>query len=189
MVMEYLLRLVGGRNQVQCLLSQAFEEQMGERLVWLGLITTAKGDTEEQKEIGTYVQFQDTEGQDTSSLFYWYVNQWLYLCRYCWQTSFSRVGFVWATMIWDVGLYWRVRLWLRYLLWNWRNNMALISNGWFEIIKMNERGKKFNASRYCSLMVKWMFDSCSICTKVLSSLLNGEHLRKIKVIMQMNSVR
>jgi hypothetical protein len=32
MVMEYLLCLVGGR-QVQCLLSQAFEEQMGERLV------------------------------------------------------------------------------------------------------------------------------------------------------------
>jgi hypothetical protein len=58
--------LVGGRNQVQCLLSQAFEEQMGEGWSdFFGLITTAKeGDTEEQKRgIGTYVQFQDTEGQ------------------------------------------------------------------------------------------------------------------------------
>jgi hypothetical protein len=42
-------RLVGGRNQVQCLLSQAFEEQMGEGWSDFWTYNHCKGDTEEQE--------------------------------------------------------------------------------------------------------------------------------------------
>jgi extracellular elastinolytic metalloproteinase len=104
-------RLVGGRKNFGCLLSQAFEEQMGEGWSdFFGLVTTHRiGDTQEQKRgIGTYVQFQDTDGPGIRPAPYstdMTINNYTYADIADPTISVPHgVGFVWATMIWD--MYW-----------------------------------------------------------------------------------
>ena len=104
-------RLVGGRNRFDCLLGQAYEEQMGEGWSdFFGLIMTQKlEDTPEQKRgIGTYVQFQDTEGPGIRPSPYstdMAINDYTYADIADPTISVPHgVGFVWSTMIWD--MYW-----------------------------------------------------------------------------------
>jgi extracellular elastinolytic metalloproteinase len=104
-------RLVGGRNRIDCLLSQAHEEQMGEGWSdFFGLVMTHRtGDTEAQKRgIGTYVQFQDTEGPGIRPSPYstdMSINDYTYADIVDAKLSVPHgIGFVWATMIWD--MYW-----------------------------------------------------------------------------------
>jgi hypothetical protein len=61
MDMEYLL-MVGGRVRFDCLLSLVREEQMGGWSDFFGLITTTKNNRYWPRGIGTYVQFQGTDG-------------------------------------------------------------------------------------------------------------------------------
>ncbi|RTY80575.1 T9SS type A sorting domain-containing protein [Flavobacterium sp. LS1P28] len=104
-------RLVGGRNRFDCLLSQAYEEQMGEGWSdFFGLIMTQKiNDTPEQKRgIGTYVQFQGIEGPGIRPSPYstdMSINDYTYADIANPAISVPHgVGFVWSTMIWD--MYW-----------------------------------------------------------------------------------
>ena len=104
-------RLVGGRNRIDCLLSQAYEEQMGEGWSdFFGLVMTQKiGDTPTQKRgIGTYVQFQNTEGPGIRPSPYstdFAINNYTYAAIANPALTVPHgIGFVWATMIWD--MYW-----------------------------------------------------------------------------------
>ncbi|RTY86566.1 T9SS-dependent M36 family metallopeptidase [Flavobacterium sp. RSP15] len=104
-------RLVGGRNRIDCLLGQAHEEQMGEGWSdFFGLVMTHRtGDTQGQKRgIGTYVQFQNTEGPGIRPSPYstdMGINDYTYADIASPKLSVPHgIGFVWATMIWD--MYW-----------------------------------------------------------------------------------
>jgi hypothetical protein len=71
MDMEYL-RMVGGRVRFDCLLSLVREEQMGEGWSdFFGLMTTKNnGYCSTTRGIGTYVQFQGTDGPGIRPAFY-----------------------------------------------------------------------------------------------------------------------
>jgi extracellular elastinolytic metalloproteinase len=105
-------RLVGGRIRFDCLISLVNEEEMGEGWSdFFGLITTTKTtDTAEQKRgIGTYVQFQGTDGPGIRPAPYstdMSVNDYTYGDTAS-DPSLSvphGIGFVWATILWD--MYW-----------------------------------------------------------------------------------
>jgi extracellular elastinolytic metalloproteinase len=102
-------RLTGGRERFDCLLSQAFEEQMGEGWSdWAGLITTQKlDDTAEQpRGIGTYVLGQDVLGSGIRPARYstdFAVNDYTYGDLPNEEITVPHgVGFIWATIIWDL---------------------------------------------------------------------------------------
>jgi extracellular elastinolytic metalloproteinase len=105
-------RLVGGRNRIDCLLSQKNATQMGEGWSdFFGLITTQKStDTPKQKRgIGTYVQHQEIDGAGIRPAPYSTdmdnVNDYTYADVA--DPTISQphgIGFVWGTMIWD--MYW-----------------------------------------------------------------------------------
>ena len=104
-------RLVGGRNNSNCLLSLAFEEQMGEGWSdFFGLVMTQKlTDTAEQpRGIGTYVLGQNTLGSGIRPARYstdFAVNDYTYEDLGNAEITVPHgVGFIWSTIIWD--MYW-----------------------------------------------------------------------------------
>ena len=108
-------RLVGGRNQIQCLLSLTFEEEMGEGWSdFFGLFTTARStDIEaDYRGIGTYVQFQDTDGLGIRPARYstdFAINDYTYEHLPAESRGLTvphGIGFVWATILWD--MYWEM---------------------------------------------------------------------------------
>jgi hypothetical protein len=108
-------RLVGGRNNAYCLLSLTFEEEMGEGWSdFFGLVTTQRlSDTEQNNRgIGTYVQFQDVDGAGIRPAQYstdMSVNDFTYAHLPAAERQLTvphGIGFVWATMLWD--MYWEL---------------------------------------------------------------------------------
>jgi hypothetical protein len=108
-------RLVGGRKNFGCLLSQAFEEQMGEGWSdFFGLYTTQKltATEDDVRGIGTYVLFQDTKGLGIRPARYstdMTVNDYTYEHLPAASRKLTvphGIGFVWATIIWD--MYWEL---------------------------------------------------------------------------------
>ncbi|NNE30956.1 MAG: T9SS type A sorting domain-containing protein [Winogradskyella sp.] len=108
-------RLVGGRKVVGCLIGAgaAKEEQMGEGWSdFFGLITThnmaLNPNSTDPRGIGTYVQFQTTDGPGIRPAPYstdFAINDYTYgdIADPA-LTVPHGVGFVWSTMLWD--LYW-----------------------------------------------------------------------------------
>ncbi|MBT8375984.1 MAG: M36 family metallopeptidase, partial [Bacteroidia bacterium] len=108
-------RLVGGRKAVGCLIGAGAvkEEQMGEGWSdFFGLVTThdftLNPNPEDRRGIGTYVQFQGTDGPGIRPAPYstdFAINDYTYgdIADPA-LTVPHGVGFVWATMLWD--LYW-----------------------------------------------------------------------------------
>jgi extracellular elastinolytic metalloproteinase len=104
-------RLVGGRHRIDCIMNLAYEEEMGEGWSdFFGLIMTTKtADTPEQKRgIGTYVQFQGTDGPGIRPAPYstdMTINDYTYDDVSDPTISVPHgVGFIWSTIIWD--MYW-----------------------------------------------------------------------------------
>ncbi|EAP87535.1 T9SS-dependent M36 family metallopeptidase [Croceibacter atlanticus] len=104
-------RLVGGRNNSNCLLSLAFEEQMGEGWSdFFALVMTQKlTDTAEQpRGIGTYVLGQDVLGSGIRPARYstdFSVNDYTYEDLGNAEITVPHgIGFIWSTIIWD--MYW-----------------------------------------------------------------------------------
>ncbi|WP_412561582.1 T9SS-dependent M36 family metallopeptidase [Winogradskyella sp. MIT101101] len=108
-------RLVGGRQNFSCLIGAGAvkEEQMGEGWSdFYGLVTThnfaLNSDPTDPRGIGTYVQFQTTDGPGIRPSPYstdFSVNDYTYgdIANEA-LTVPHGVGFVWSTMLWD--LYW-----------------------------------------------------------------------------------
>ncbi|ARV06397.1 hypothetical protein BTO04_06630 [Polaribacter sp. SA4-10] len=108
-------RLVGGRKNSTCLLSITFEEEMGEGWSdFFGLFTTARStDVEaDYRGIGTYVQFQGTDGLGIRPARYstdFAINDYTYEHLPEAERGLTvphGIGFVWATILWD--MYWEM---------------------------------------------------------------------------------
>jgi len=101
------IRLTGGPNNVQCLSTQTYREQMGEGWSdYLSLILSMRpGDTAEQRRgIGTYVLGQPVTGRGIRPAPYsraFAENDFTY-GRLPQMAVPHGVGFVWATMLWDM---------------------------------------------------------------------------------------